>query len=84
MKQKSIEALLERVKNWPASAQGDLAQAALSIEADIEQGAYGETYKPTPEEMAVLRQRMKELDEGAVDAVSYEEVRAVFAKYRRS
>jgi len=56
---------------------------ALGIEADLERGAYGEKYKPTPEEAAVLERRIKELDEGTVEPVSYEDVRALFAKYRR-
>jgi hypothetical protein len=83
MKPKSIEDLLERVKTWPPAAQGDLAQAALGIEADIEQGAYGETYIATTEEILLLRKRMKELDEDAVEPIGYEDIKAVFAKYRR-
>ena len=83
MKPKTIEEVLERVKTWPEIAQADLAQAALGIEADLEKGAYGEKYKPTPEEAAVLERRIKELDEGTVEPVSYEDVRALFAKYRR-
>ncbi|HAH66809.1 MAG TPA: hypothetical protein DCL72_15355 [Rhizobiales bacterium] len=83
MKPKTIEEVLERVKTWPEIAQADLAQAALGIEADLERGAYGEKYKPTPEEAAVLERRIKELDEGTVEPVSYEDVRALFAKYRR-
>jgi hypothetical protein len=84
MKSKSIEELLERVKAWPKIAQADLAQAALGIEADLERGIYGEIYKPTPEEAEVLARRMKELDNKTVEAVGYEEIRAVFAKHRRS
>jgi hypothetical protein len=84
MKPKTIEEVLERVKTWPEIAQADLAQAALGIEADLESGAYGEKYKPTPEEAAVQERRIKELDEGAVEPVSYEDVRALFAKYRRA
>ena len=79
MKPKTIEEVLERVKTWPEIAQADLAQAALGIEADLESGAYGEKYKPTSEEAAVLERRIKELDEGTVEPVSYEDVRALFA-----
>ena len=71
MKPKTIEDVLERVKTWPEVAQ-----------ADLERGVYGETYVPTPEEVAVLKQRIKDLDDGTVEPVSYEEVRALFAKYR--
>ncbi len=82
MKPKTIEEVLERVKTWPEVAQADLAQAALGIEADLERGVYGATYVPTLEEVAVLKQRIKELDDGTVEPVSYEEVRALVAKYR--
>lgn len=83
MKPKSIEDLLERVKTWPPAAQGDLAQAALGIEAEIEQGSYGDTYRATPEEIALLERRMKELDEVAVEPIRYDDIKAIFAKYRR-
>ncbi|MGH6736974.1 MAG: hypothetical protein ACRECX_13000 [Methyloceanibacter sp.] len=83
MKPNLIEELIERVKAWPESAQGDLAQAVLEIEADIERGMYGATYTPTPEEAEELRRRIKELDDGTVEPVSYDEIKAVFAKYRR-
>jgi hypothetical protein len=82
MKRKTIEEVLERVKTWPEVAQADLAQAALGIEADLERGVYGETYVPMPEEVAALKQRIKELDDRTVEPVSYEEVRALVAKYR--
>jgi hypothetical protein len=90
MKSKSIEDLLERVKTWPASArvkngpasaQGDLAQAALGIEADIERGVYDETYVPTDEEREALEPALKQADEGQF--VSDAEIKALFAKYRR-
>jgi hypothetical protein len=82
MKPKSIDDLLERVKAWPPGAQGDLAQAVMSIEADLERGAYGGTYNATPEEIEVLDRRCKELDEGAVEPIGFEEISRVFAKYR--
>jgi hypothetical protein len=82
MKPKSIEDLLERVKTWPAGAQGDLAQAALGIEADIERGVYDEPYIPTDEERAALERALKQADAGQF--VSQAEIEALFAKYRRT
>ncbi len=83
MKPKSIEDLLERVKTWPPAAQGDLAQAALGIEADIERGAYeGEVYVPTEEERRALEEALKQADAG--EFVSEDEIEALFAKYRRA
>jgi hypothetical protein len=65
MNEKSIEDLLERVKSWPAGAQRDLAQAVLSIEANLERGAYDEPYEPTPEEREVLGQALEQADAGS-------------------
>jgi hypothetical protein len=82
MKPKAIDDLFERVKSWPPGAQGDLAQAMMSIEADIERGAYGGSYVPTPEEAETLERRCKELDEGSVEPVGFAEISRVFSKYR--
>jgi hypothetical protein len=81
MKPKTIEDLLERVKSWPPGAQGDLAQAALGIEADIERGVYQEPCVPTKEEREALERALKQADEGQF--VSEAEIEALFAKYRR-
>lgn len=82
MKPKSIDELLERVKTWPPGAQGDLAQAVMSIEAELERGAYGGSYVPTPEETEILERRCKELDEGSVQPMGFAEISRVFSKYR--
>ena len=82
MKPKSIDDLIERVKGWPPEAQGDLAQAVLSIESDIEQGVYDQPYVPSPEEREALEGALKQIDAGQV--VSEAEMRALFAKYRRA
>jgi predicted transcriptional regulator len=81
MKPKTIDDLIERVKSWPPGAQGDLAQAVMSIEADIERGNY-EPYTPTPEEQEALERALKQADAG--EFVTQEQIEAVFAKYRRS
>jgi hypothetical protein len=83
MKPKTIEEVLEDVKTWPEIAQADLAQAALGIEADLESGAYGEKYKPTPEEAAVLEWRIKEYEAPSSPSAT-RNVRSLFAKYRRA
>lgn len=82
MKPKTIDELIERVKSWPPGAQGDLAQAVMSIEADLERGVYGEAYQPTPEEIQILDRRCKELDEGTVEPVGFAEISRVLAKFR--
>lgn len=81
MKSKSIDDLLERVKTWPPGAQGDLAQAVMSIEAELERGAYDEPYVPTKEEREALERAIKQADSG--EFVSRAEIEAIFAKYRR-
>lgn len=77
MKAKMIKEILQRAKAWPESAQEDLAQAALEIERELQQG----TYTATAEEVAAIERGLKEAEQGlfATDA----EVEAVFAKYRR-
>ena len=76
MKAKSIKEILRRAENWPESAQAELAQAALEIERELQQG----TYTATPEEIAAIERGLKEAEQGlfATDA----EVEAVFAKFR--
>jgi hypothetical protein len=81
MKPKAIDELIERVKNWPPGAQGDLAQAVLTIEAELERGAYDEPYVPTAEEREALEQALKQADAGQF--ASEAEIKALFAKYRR-
>ena len=47
MTKKQIEAVLERVPDWPEDARRELARIALEIEADLGKGAY----TATPEEL---------------------------------
>jgi predicted transcriptional regulator len=77
MKAKTIKEILARAQTWPESAQEDLAQAALEIERELQQG----TYTATPEEVAGIERGLKEAEQGlfASDA----EVEAVLSKYRR-
>ena len=76
MKAKTIKEILARAETWPESAQQDLAQAALEIERELQQG----TYTATAEEIAGIQRGLKEAEQGlfASDA----EVEAVLSKYR--
>ncbi len=77
MKAKMIKEILRRAEGWPESAQEDLAQAALEIESELQQG----TYTATPEEIAAIERGLKEAEQGQFATEA--EVEAVFAKYRR-
>jgi predicted transcriptional regulator len=77
MKAKLIKEILLRAEEWPESAQEDLAQAALEIESELQQG----TYDATPEEVAAIERGLKEAAGGQFATKA--EVEAVLAKYRR-
>jgi predicted transcriptional regulator len=76
MKAKTIKEILARAETWPESAQEELAQAALEIERELQQG----TYTATQEEIAGIERGLREAEQGlfASDA----EVEAVLSKYR--
>ncbi|HET7852054.1 MAG TPA: hypothetical protein VFK91_04845 [Methyloceanibacter sp.] len=76
MKAKMIKEILKRAEGWPESAQEDLAQAALEIESELEQG----TYIATLEEVAAIERGLKEAEQGQFATEA--QVEAVFAKYR--
>jgi predicted transcriptional regulator len=77
MTKKQIEAVLERVPDWPEDARRELARIALEIEADLGKGAYA----ATPEELRGIDRGLRDAAEGRF--VSEAEVEAVFAKHRR-
>lgn len=77
MKPKMIKEILERAKDWPESAQAELAQAALESERELQH----DTYTATPDEVAAIERGLREADEGRFATES--EVEAVPAKYRR-
>jgi hypothetical protein len=60
MNAKMIKEILQRAEGWPESAQADLAQAALEIESELQQG----TYSATPEEVAAIERGLKEAAQG--------------------
>jgi hypothetical protein len=75
MTKSQIEAVLERVRTWPASRQQDAALILLAMEAQ-------ETspYRLSDEERADIEAAIAEIDRG--DVASDEEVAAVFNRYR--
>ena len=77
MKTKQLAEILERVENWPAHAQDELAEIAR----DIEQGLNGGDYQPTDAELAGIDRGLRDADQGRFATEA--EVEAVFAKFRR-
>jgi hypothetical protein len=77
MKTKSLRQALERVENWPADAQDQLADIALDIDASIKDIQY----EPTPDELEGIDRGLRDAAQGrfATDA----EMEAAFAKFRR-
>jgi predicted transcriptional regulator len=78
MKTKMLTEVLERVEDWPAHVQDQLAEIALDIEAALKKG----DYDPTPEELAGIDRGLRAAAEGRF--ATDEEVEAAFAKFRRS
>jgi uncharacterized protein (UPF0335 family) len=69
-----VKAVLERVPTWPEDRQQELAELALDIEAELDSTGFD----ATADELAAI-------DEGlAGEAASEEEVKAVFAVFRRT
>ena len=76
MTREQIEAVLNRVREWPLERQEDAARILMEMEeAGIEE------YDLTEEQYAQLDQAIAEADRG--EFATGEEVRAVFERYRR-
>jgi hypothetical protein len=77
MKTKPLADILERVESWPPQLQDELAAFARELDA----GANGRDYQPTPDELAGIDRGLRDAaehrfaDQAAVDAA--------FAKFRR-
>jgi predicted transcriptional regulator len=78
MKTKLLTDVLERIEQWPAHAQDQLAEIALDIDATLKDG----TYEATPEELEGIDRGLRDAAEGRF--ATDEEVEAVFAKFRRA
>jgi hypothetical protein len=72
VKTKRLTDVLERVENWPAEWQEQLADIAYDIDGQIKDGVY----YPTPEELEGIDRGLR--DRLATD----EEVEQAFAKFR--
>lgn len=77
MKTKLLAKALERIENWPAEAQDQLAELALDLDA----GLKDIPYEPTDAELAGIDRGLRDAEQGrfATDA----EVEAAYAKFRR-
>jgi uncharacterized protein (UPF0335 family) len=74
MTKDQVKAVLDRVSTWPEDRQQELAELALDIEAELDSTGFD----ATADELAAI-------DEGlAGEALSEEEVKAVFAVFRRT
>lgn len=76
MKTKPLADILERVESSPPQMQDELAAFARELDA----GANGRDYQPTPDELAGIDRGLRDVAENrfADDA----EVAAAFAKFR--
>ena len=72
MKSERLAKVLERVENWPAEWQDELAAIALDIDAGLKDGVY----HPTPEELEGIDRGLK--SRLATD----DEIASAFAKFR--
>ncbi len=77
MKTKLLAQALERIENWPAEAQDQLAEIALDIDA----GLKDVRYEPTDEELASIDRGLRDAGQGRF--ATEPEVEAAFAKFRR-
>lgn len=76
MKSKSLTQVLERVENWPAQWQDQLAEIALDIDAGLKDGVY----HPTSEELEGIDRGLRDAEQGRF--ATEQEVEAAFAKFR--
>ncbi|HZP21554.1 MAG TPA: hypothetical protein VFB16_15270 [Bauldia sp.] len=72
-----LKELVERAEAWPESAQAELVELGLEIEAE-QQGVY----HASADELAAIDQALAELDRG--EGVSQADAEAIFAKLRRA
>jgi hypothetical protein len=77
MKSKSLSRALERIEEWPAEAQDQLAAIALDIDA----GLRDLPYQPSDEELAGIDRGLRDAEQGRF--ATEVEVEAAYAKFRR-
>jgi predicted transcriptional regulator len=77
MKSKLLDQALERIENWPADAQEQLADIALDIDAALKDIVY----EPSEAELEGIDRGMRDSADGRFATEA--EVEAAFAKFRR-
>jgi predicted transcriptional regulator len=78
MKTELLSKVLERIENWPADAQDQLAEIALDIDADLKDVVY----EPTDEESAGIERGLRDAAEGRF--ATDERVEAALARLRNA
>jgi predicted transcriptional regulator len=76
MKTELLSKALERIENWPADAQDQLAEIALDIDA----GLKDVLYEPTDEESAGIECGLRDADQGRF--ATDEQVEVALARLR--
>jgi len=76
MTNKILQDVLRRVEDWPESAQAELAEIALEIDAGLGAG----TYHATPKELEGIDRGLKAAHEGRF--ATDDQVNKVFRKFR--
>jgi predicted transcriptional regulator len=74
MKTELLSKVLERIENWPADAQNQLAEIALDIDASLKDVVY----EPTDEESAGIERGLRDAAEGRF--ATDEQVEAALAR----
>ena len=76
MTSKPLAEIFQLAETWPRHLQDELAAFARELDA----GANGEVYDPTPEELAGIDRGLRAADAGRFASAA--DVEAVFAKFR--
>lgn len=76
MKTDRLARILERVEDWPAHAQDELAEIAQDIDA----GLKDQVYELSPEEIEGIDRGLRDAAQGRF--ATDEQVEAIFAKFR--
>jgi hypothetical protein len=70
-----LKDLMERVRNWPETAQDELVAVASQIESELRSGEY----LATREELVIIDAAIASIDSG--EAATDLEIEAAFAKF---
>jgi predicted transcriptional regulator len=78
MKTELLSKVLERIENWPADAQDQLAEIALDIDASLKDVVY----EPTDEESVGIERGLRDAAEGRF--ATDEQAEAALARLRNA